>query len=232
MQLKLQRSQRASLVTKTVLFCLDIRAEYSPDERANIARYKLGSEIIYSSASARRHLANSAAHVSRVASSSLRESTAGMAHGLASFALAKMNLNVSIASLGRGHHIECKDLQELLDTEDTLRTACLGLTRYLEVAATFDGSETIVEYVKGEERVQVAQNAPPLIAYQPPESPSLLPRPSSPDRSLGIAATWIAFEERVVALAEERGFYATVPQVRALCAAAALIAVVIVAYLI
>jgi hypothetical protein len=86
-------------------------------------------------------------------------------------ALAKMQLNVTIASLGRGHHIECKDLEELLESEDTIRTACKNLTRYLEVADTFDGSELVVEYVNGEERVHIAQNAPPLLEFSGPDSP-------------------------------------------------------------
>jgi hypothetical protein len=85
-------------------------------------------------------------------------------------AMAKMSLNISIASLGKGHHIECKDLEELLEAEETVRTACKNVTRYLEAAATFDGSEIVIDYDKGEERVHVTQNAPPLIEYQPPTS--------------------------------------------------------------
>jgi hypothetical protein len=101
-------------------------------------------------------------------------------------ALAKMQLNVTIASLGRGHHIECKDLEELLESEDTIRTACKNLTRYLEVADTFDGSELVIEYVNGEEKVHVAQNAPPLLEYSAAEgvttndAESLTHEPSTP----------------------------------------------------
>ncbi|HEY2032897.1 MAG TPA: hypothetical protein VGH02_04355 [Rhizomicrobium sp.] len=46
MQLKLQRSQRRGMTGK-VLFCLDIRADYSPEERTNINRYAIGGEVIY-----------------------------------------------------------------------------------------------------------------------------------------------------------------------------------------
>ena len=97
MQLKLQRSQRASLVTKTVLFCLDIRAECSPEERSNIARYKLGSEIIYSSAAARQHLANGMAHATRGYNSRLGDA-AGAARSFMSLALAKNSAAFRVAA--------------------------------------------------------------------------------------------------------------------------------------
>ena len=98
-----------------------------------------------------------------------------------------------IASLGRGHHIECKDLEELLETEDTVRTACKNVTRFLEVAETFNGSETVIEYEKGEEKIHVTQAAPPLLAYASPETP--------PSESNGPAQTYQPpsgdFEQRV-----------------------------------
>ena len=53
MQLKFQRSQRAGGVFgNTVIFCLDARADYSPPEAANIAKYRLGSQIVYNSEAA------------------------------------------------------------------------------------------------------------------------------------------------------------------------------------
>ena len=56
-----------------------------------------------------------------------------------------MNLNITIASLQQGHHIECKDLGELLECEEAVITACKGLKGFLEAAATFDGREIIVD---------------------------------------------------------------------------------------
>ncbi len=172
MQLKIQRSQRTGgVLANTVLFCLDIRADYSPEERNDINKYKLGGQVIYNSQAARRHLERAGTHLDRVDSDSMKEKAAGLARGAFSMAMAKMSLNVSIASLGRGHHIECKDLQELLESEDTLRTACKDLTRYLEAAATFNGSETVIEYDKGEEKIHITQAAPPLLAYSPSDAP-------------------------------------------------------------
>jgi len=166
MQLKIQRSQRAGgVIGNTVFFCLDVRADYSAEERSNIQKYKLGSQVIYNSQTARKHLEHANAHLDRTQTGSARERASGLARGALSMAMAKMSLNISIASLGRGHHIECKDLEELLEGEDTVRTACKNVTRYLEVAATFDGSETVIEYEKGEEKVHIAQAAPPLLTY-------------------------------------------------------------------
>src|ERR1700722_2568958 len=152
MQLKLQRSQRAGgLTASTIFFCLDVRADYTPDERTNINRYKLGGQTIYNSRAAQKHAENAGAHLDRTQEGTVGNRVIGLARGAASMALAKMQLSITIASLGRGHHIECKDMEELLESEDTIRTSCKNLTRYLEVADTFNGSEVVVEYVNGEE---------------------------------------------------------------------------------
>ena len=173
MQLKIQRSQRAGgIVGGTVLFCLDVRADYSPEERDNVRKYKLGSQAIYNSRTAQKHLENFNAHLDRTQEGTVGNRAAGLARGALSLAMAKMSLNISIDSLGRGHHIECKDLEELLEAEDTVRNSCKNVTRYLEVAATFNGSETVIEYEKGEEKVHVTQAAPPLLTYVPSESSS------------------------------------------------------------
>ena len=174
MQLKIQRSQRKGL-TGRVLFCLDIRADYSPDERTNINRYALGGEVIYNSQAAKKHLEHAGAHLDRTQSGGVGERMGGLARGAVSLAMAKMSLNISIASLGRGHHIECKDLGEMLEAEDTVRNACKDMTRYLDAASTFDGSETVIEYDKGEERVHVMQHAPPLLEYRAEAAPTALP---------------------------------------------------------
>jgi hypothetical protein len=176
MQLKLQRSQRAGGITGgTVLFCLDVRADYSPEEQHNIRRYRLGGQVIYNSQSARKHLEKMNAQLDRTQEGTVANRAAGLARGALSLAIAKMSLNISIDSLGRGHHIECKDLEELLEAEDTVREACKGVTRWLEAAATFDGSETVIEYEKGEEKVHVTAAAPPLLTNSGSESSAAAP---------------------------------------------------------
>ena len=138
MQIKVRRSQKTSgLMGKTVVFCADIRAEYTPEERANINKYALGGEVIYNSRAA-------ADHLNRVGQQ-VDGSAKGLLKGIGSLVLAKMNLNITIASLQQGHHIECKDLLELLECEETIVNACKNLKTFLEAAATFDGREIVVD---------------------------------------------------------------------------------------
>jgi hypothetical protein len=169
-QLKLQRSQRpGGVLGTTVIFCLDARADYSPAEAANIGKYKIGSQVVYSSQAARRHIENTHRHLDRVDSDLLRDKAAGLARGAFSLALAKMSLNISIASLGRGHHIECKDLAELLDAEQALMDACRNVKQFLAAAATFSGSLILVDF-DDDEKVHMSQGVLELAALPAPQN--------------------------------------------------------------
>jgi hypothetical protein len=181
MQLKIQRSQRmGGMMGSTVLFCLDVRADYSAEEAANIAKYKLGREVIYSSQAAARHIENARGQLAQGQSGSFRESAAGLAKGVASIALSKLHLTITIASLGKGQHIECKDLRELREAEETVLQACRELRDYLNVAASFNGSVVLVDFTDGE-KVHVADGAQALAALQ----------------GSGAAAIGISFQEAV-----------------------------------
>jgi hypothetical protein len=180
MQLKIQRSQRTS-ITNAVIFCLDIRADYSAEEQHNIQKYKLGAQGVYNSRAAQKHFASAEGHLDQTQSGTSGQRLGGLAKGAFSMALAHLQLNVTVGSLAKGHHIECKDLQELLEAEDTLRTACKNLTRFLEVASTFNGSETVVTYENGEEKVHVAENMPPLLSVLQTQSAA-----TSADQSLSL----------------------------------------------
>jgi hypothetical protein len=138
MHLKIKRSQKSGMLSK-VIFALDIRAEYTQEEKDNINKYKLGGECVYSSANAKKH---AAAADARLEGGSLLK-------GMASAVMANMSLNVTIASLQAGHHIETKTMEELLEAEETLKDACKNLTSWLDAAATFDGRETVIEYKNG-----------------------------------------------------------------------------------
>jgi hypothetical protein len=173
-----------------------VRADYTPEERTNINRYKLGGQTIYNSRAAQKYAENAGAHLDRTQEGTVGNRVIGLARGAASMALAKMQLNITIASLGRGHHIECKDMEELLESEDTIRTSCKNLTRYLEVADTFNGSEIVVEYVNGEERVHVDQDATPLLEYsataaQPATTDDCAYEPSSPAFEVEAVGKWV-----------------------------------------
>jgi hypothetical protein len=160
MQLKIQRSQRMGGFTgSTVLFCLDVRADYAPHEAASIAKYKLGKEVIYNSAAAKRHLDSASGQLDRTQSGGAGEFATGLARGAFSLALAKMNLNITMASLGRGHHIECKDLPELMEAEEAVMQACRNVRDYLALAATFNGSTILVDFSQRDEQVHTAMGS-------------------------------------------------------------------------
>ena len=240
MQLRLQRSQRTGgVLGNTVFFCLDVRGDYTPEEQSNIRKYKLGGQIIYSSRAAQRHAARASAHLDRVDSDLIREKAAGLARGGLSAVMARMSLNISIASLGRGHHIECKDLEELLEAEDTVRLQCKNVTRYLEVAATFNGSEVVIDYVNGEEKVHITQGAVPLLAYTPDSSepsPASATSSSGPAyemgrdmgrMSTGVLKSWHDFEQKLISRAATTGWVLPAIQVRIAAGIGALVVLVL-----
>jgi len=181
MQLKLRRSQRESgLISKNVIFCLDARVEFSPEERANIQRYKLQGEVLYNSEAQLNLLAKAEAHRAQDTIGSNLKSLA-----VAAFAATK--LWVTVQSLERGQHIECKSLDELLGAEEAIQTACQNLKGYLEVAATFDGREVVVDYSDAAQPLIVAEAAPaqalvaaaiPVAAAPAPALVASLPKPS------------------------------------------------------
>lgn len=164
MQLKLKRSQReGGVVSKSVVFCLDARAEFSAAERRNIDRYKLGKTVIYNSEATKSHLAN------------YDKKGAGVA-GLASLALASVSLNITIESLQRGQHIECKTMEELLDAEERLLEACKNLKSYLDIATTFDGREVLFTFEDDGPTVSaVAASPTPQLLMEPSPEPETAP---------------------------------------------------------
>lgn len=140
MLLKLSRSQRTSgLMSKTVLFMLDARLELNAEEAASVRKYALGSQVIYNSAASRKHLEAAATAV-------VQETAGSFVRMLASSAMARLSLNITIDSLTKGQHIECKDLDELLAAEEALKQACRSALSYLDIAKTFDGREIVVDF--------------------------------------------------------------------------------------
>ena len=140
MQLKLKRSQRTGgMLGGKAIFMLDAQVMLTNEEAHHVKQYKLGGEVVYNSERSRKHLEN--------AQAGLAERTAlGVSKGLARVALAKMSLNITIDGLTKGQHVECKSLDEMLGAEEAIRTACEGVKTYLNLAATFDGREEVVEY--------------------------------------------------------------------------------------
>jgi hypothetical protein len=162
MQLKLTRSQReAGAFSKSVVFCLDARAQLTAEEQASVNRYKLGGQVIYNSEAARRHL-------EAFKDSASTGTARGYLKAMASAAMAAMHLNITINGLQQGQHIECKSLDELLSAEDALMTACQNLKAYLDTAATFDGREVLFDFSGGEPALAAPVTAPPPMLAAPP----------------------------------------------------------------
>ena len=138
MQLILRRSQKTTgLMSKTVTFCLDARADLSSEEAHNVKKYGLGSQVLYNSAAAKGHLDKAMEFATG--------GSRGFLSGAVNLAMAKLALNITVDSLTRGHHIECKDLDELLGAEEAIKTACENIRTYVDLASTFDGREIVLD---------------------------------------------------------------------------------------
>ena len=167
-----------------MIFCLDARVEFTREEQAAISLYKLANQVIYNSEASKKHLERGAIHNDG--------SMVGGLKGIASVALAAMNLNVSIASLQRGQHVECKSLDELLGAEEAIMTACQNLKGYLETAQTFDGREVLVDFTTGQPEIVATATTPAPMLVAPATLATASPLPalslsgpaSSPDPSL------------------------------------------------
>lgn len=145
MQLKLKRAQRSGgMLGNKVIFTLDARSDLKPEEKALVAKYGLGKFVVYDSESRKKLTEAGLAHTSAVQSGS--GGVWAATKGLANLAMASMALRISIDSLTQGHHIECKDIDELLGAEAAITEACKNLKGYLETAATFDGREVVLDF--------------------------------------------------------------------------------------
>lgn len=135
MQLKLKRSQKTSgMMSKTVVFILDARADLTEEEKTNVQKYELGKDVIYSS------------EATKALKEAARLPGTGTLGMLARVAMSKLTLSITINSLCSGHQIDCKSLQEVLEAEEAVKEACALLRIYLTAAATFDGREEVIEY--------------------------------------------------------------------------------------
>jgi hypothetical protein len=83
MQLVMRRSQKTTgMISKSVSFVLDARVDLSPEEAAAVKKYALGSQVLYNSANSKHYLE--------------KAQSSGFLGAVASVAMAKMSLNISI----------------------------------------------------------------------------------------------------------------------------------------
>ncbi len=122
MKMLLRRDQRNSLLGK-VVFALEVRAEISETELANIRKYKLGETVLYAS----------------------HEITGGSGLlGIASrLAWKAVTITITVDDLAKGKKVEVKDVLELLAIEDQIREAAKNFKAVLELASHFGGEEVI-----------------------------------------------------------------------------------------
>lgn len=123
MKLLLRRDQKSGFTGK-ITFILDVRAETTDEEKANIKKYKLGETMLYER-------------------NKLGDQGSGLL-GLASRAAFKMiNLSVSVDDLSKGKQIECKDIVEMIAVEDQIKEASHTFHAVLKTAASFGGEEVV-----------------------------------------------------------------------------------------
>lgn len=192
MQLMLRRSQRDSgIVSQKVLFCLDARVEFTPPETSDLKRYKMAGMVIYNSEATERAAAGSAQAMANARAQGvgfgsvddfLSSASSKLGHGLKAAALgafAMTRLTITISSLSRGQHIECKSMDELIGAENAIMIACQNLKQYLDVAKTFDGTQVVISYDNGEPQV-VAQTPGAIALVAPDLAPVPLDGPAEP----------------------------------------------------
>lgn len=139
MQLVMRRSQKTTgMLSKSVSFILDARADLKPEEAAAIKKYGLSNQTLYASAKAKAH--------AEAMLASDPTTGGGFLKGLASAAMSRLALVVTIDSLTKGQHIECKDLEELLGAEEAIHNACQVIRSYIDMAQTFDGREVVIDF--------------------------------------------------------------------------------------
>lgn len=150
MQLVLRRAQRTTRLRGKHVFTLDARLDLTREEANLVHKFQLDQYLVYDSA-ARTEAADTAAAHARNAAETARGG-GSMGRALLSLgraylvaARAKLTLRITVGSLVRGHHIECKDLEELLGAESAIRDAANNVSAYLQVAETFDGREEVIE---------------------------------------------------------------------------------------
>ena len=107
-----------------VVFSLQVRADLTAEEKANIARYKLGDTELY-------------------ASHQLIDKGSGLL-GLASRAAFKaMTISVLVKDLQAGKTVECKDILEMLGVEEQIKEAARTFVDVLAAAASFGGEQVV-----------------------------------------------------------------------------------------
>lgn len=122
MKLLLRRDQRSGLMGK-VIFSLDVRADITDEERANIRKYKLGDTELYAS--------------HEIVGGS------GLLGAASRLAWKAVTLRFTVNDLASGKKVEAKDIVEMLAIEEHIREAAATFKQVLDAAAHFGGEEVV-----------------------------------------------------------------------------------------
>lgn len=126
MKLLLRRNQKPAMMMGSPTFTLEVRAELTPEEKADIEKYKLGNTLLY------------------VRNPNVPDVDGGTLGGLASMIKWRItNLTVSVKDLLQGKRIDCKDIMEMLGAEDQIKEAAQNFKAVLQAAAGFGGEEIV-----------------------------------------------------------------------------------------
>ena len=107
-----------------VIFTLDVRAQLAPEEKARIAKYKLGNTLLYEKKPMREG----------------GNEYAQLGHAIM---WRTMNLIITVNDLENGKRIECKDIIEMLGAESQIRDAAQAFKQVLDASSHFGGEEVM-----------------------------------------------------------------------------------------
>lgn len=125
MKLLLRRNQRTTgLMSKTVTFYLDVRADLTQAELNYINTYKLGDAVLYERAT-------------------LADPGSGLLGVASRLAFRATNLSLKVNDLVEGKRIDCKDIVEMLAIQEQIKEAATTFKQVLEAAAHFGGEEVV-----------------------------------------------------------------------------------------
>ncbi|MBI5450163.1 MAG: hypothetical protein HY940_02285 [Gammaproteobacteria bacterium] len=125
MKLLLRRNQKSGMMGMgKISFILEVRAELTDDEKANVKKYKLGETMLYE----REKIVDPGSGLLGIASR---------------MAFRMMNISVSVNDLEEGKKIECKDVVEMLAVEEQIMEAAKTFKAVLTAAASFGGEQII-----------------------------------------------------------------------------------------
>lgn len=112
-------------------FRINARVDFTPEEKADVDKYKLGYQNVYTSSGAKKWLDKSNA--------------SGFIFGFIYYLVSLFFLRVTIGRLEKGITIESRDLGKIIDVETAFHGACKTIKGYIATARTFNNTEEQID---------------------------------------------------------------------------------------